>query len=326
MRFHHAIAIVAIVSTATVASAAMPSAALFKTINHDFGTVAKAAKAEFRFELTNPFDQPIHIRGVRTSCGCTTPIVETETIQPGETGTIMARFNTGSFQGARAATLTVSFDRPSFTEVQLHVKGYIRSDVVLAPGEANFGNVGEGEPKTIQLTVDYAGRSDWAIVGLQTADDFLKARATELKRNNGRVSYQLEIDLLANAPAGALMSEIIIQTNDRNLKTVPLVVNANIESDISVSPRMLELVGTDSVDSFKQVLILKGKTPFKIMNVESDDFDITADPSEDSKALHTLPMTLVPKIAGRKVDGKILVTTDSKLTPTIELNALYTAP
>lgn len=52
---------------------------MFKTRNHDFGNIARAAKAEFAFELTNLYLEDVHIAGVRASCGCTTPRIEKDT-------------------------------------------------------------------------------------------------------------------------------------------------------------------------------------------------------------------------------------------------------
>ena len=43
-------------------------------MSYDFGTVARAAKAEHVFEMKNPFKETIHISSVRASCGCSTPI------------------------------------------------------------------------------------------------------------------------------------------------------------------------------------------------------------------------------------------------------------
>ena len=46
-----------------------------------------------------------------------------------EKGAIVATFNTDSFHGQRGATLTVIIDQPFYAEVQLHDRGYIRTDV-----------------------------------------------------------------------------------------------------------------------------------------------------------------------------------------------------
>ena len=90
MRTLVATAIVVAAWASTVSAAQFSS--LFKTTNHDFGTVARAAKTEFRFTFDNPYNQTIQVRSVRTSCGCTTPSVETEIVPPGGRGSILAKF------------------------------------------------------------------------------------------------------------------------------------------------------------------------------------------------------------------------------------------
>ena len=63
---------------------------MFATLEHDFGTVAKNSKQEFRFEFTNLYEEPLHITGVRASCGCTIPTAEQDTLKTFEKGTILA--------------------------------------------------------------------------------------------------------------------------------------------------------------------------------------------------------------------------------------------
>ena len=45
---------------------------MFDSTEHKFGTVAKGAKAEHRFQIKNLYEEDVHISGVRSSCGCTT--------------------------------------------------------------------------------------------------------------------------------------------------------------------------------------------------------------------------------------------------------------
>ena len=44
---------------------------MFTDTSHDFGVVAKGSKAQFRFKVRNVYEEPAHISGVRSSCGCT---------------------------------------------------------------------------------------------------------------------------------------------------------------------------------------------------------------------------------------------------------------
>jgi hypothetical protein len=323
MRSFVAAAILVVAWASTVSSAQLSS--MFQSTSHDFGTVARAAKTEHRFYFDNPFNQPIHVRSVRTSCGCTTPSVETEHVPVGGRGSILARFNTGTHTGARAATLTVTIDKPTFGEIQLHVKGYIRSDVVFQPGEATFGNIMQGEAKTIDVAVDYAGKPTWQINKVTSGDSYVSITPTEVSRQNGRVRYNLNIAIGEDAPAGPLESEIIVHTNDRNLTTIPLRLVANVTPEISASPKTLSFGDIVQGEPIKQLIVLKGQKPFVVKSIESELFDIEPIQNEESKAIHALPLIIRPKRGefGKELQGKIIFTTDLPEKPTIEVGAVY---
>ena len=55
---------------------------------------------------------------------------ENATLKTYEKGAIIAHFNTDTFSGQRGATLTVTIDKPFYAQVQLHVSGFIRTDVI----------------------------------------------------------------------------------------------------------------------------------------------------------------------------------------------------
>ncbi len=312
--------------TAALSSTAFAQlTSMFQNTNHDFGTVARAAKTEYRFLFDNPYNQPIHVRSVRTSCGCTSPSVETEVVPAGGRGSILAKFNTGTHTGARAATLTVTFDKPTFGEVQLHVKGYIRSDVVFQPGEASFGNLMQGQAKTIEVAVDYAGKPTWQISRVSASDSFITVTPSEISRQNGRIRYALAIEISNAAPAGPIESELVVHTNDKNLSTIPLRLVANITPEISVSPQTLSLGDIPSGEAIKEMIVLKGHSPFIVKSIESDLFDIETAVSDESKTLHAIPLIIKAKPGqfGQEIKGKIIFTTDLAEKPTIEIGAVF---
>lgn len=297
---------------ASVGSAAAQewSRGLFSTSIHDFGTVAKAAKTEHRFTFENRSQQTMRIRSVRASCGCTTPIIETQEVGPGQIGSILARFNTDTFSGKRQATLTVTFDKPSFTEVQLLVKGYIRSDIVFNPGEASFGVIREGEGKTLGIDVDYAGRSDWQIQEVISNDPYVQVQVVETSRGNGRVRYRVDAAISPEAPSGILERELVVVTNDRNLTKVPLRLTANIKAPLSISPPRVTAGQVPEGQSWKQIFIVKGAAPFQIKGIRSEEFDVSFQGGNTSAALHRLEVTLQPKVSDAEVVGKLWIETD----------------
>lgn len=287
---------------------AIPSQSRF----HDFGTVARAAKTEHRFLITNTTQHDMHLKSVRASCGCTTPIIETEWIKPGQTGSILARFNTGTFTGSKSATLTVSIDKPSYTELQLNVKGYIRSDVVFNPGEINFGETPVGEPQSLQVTLDYAGRGDWQLLAAESPLPFVNVSFDEVSRSAGRVQYALTATLAENAPVGSLQNQILLRTNDRNLTTVPLRLMANVQPPVQVSPQTIALGSVPPEEPIAQRLVLKGRSEFRIVSIDSPHAEIRFDPSPEAKLAHVLSMSIAPRLQPQDgmVNSEIRIATD----------------
>ena len=265
--------------------------------SHDFGTVARSAKTEHRFAITNIHPQDMHISGVRASCGCTTPIIENDWIKPGETGYILARFNTGSFTGQKQATLTVSIDKPLRTELQLTVRGYIRSDIVFNPGEANFGAMEEGTAKNLEITVDYAGKSDWKILKIAPTDPFLKANFEEVSRANGRIQYKILANLESSAPEGLLNSQIVLETNDLRLKTVPLAVLADIQPLLQVSPQSLALGNVKAGETVEKRFVLRSQKEFRLIDIQAENLEVRFEPAAEPRKVHFINVKLSPNLA-----------------------------
>ena len=118
---------------------------MFTDVEHDFGTIARGAKAEYEFVFTNRYVNDVRVANVRVTCGCTSVSVKNQTVATYDKGAVVARINSNSFLGHQRATLTVTFDKPHWAQVQLNVKVYVQSDVVLEPAAAVFGAVEQGQ-------------------------------------------------------------------------------------------------------------------------------------------------------------------------------------
>jgi Protein of unknown function (DUF1573) len=83
--------------TLTVNSAMAQSGPVmtFEKTEIDYGTVALGSDGVKYFKFKNTGTQPLVIKNARGSCGCTVPKWPTEAIQPGKTGTIEVKYDTG---------------------------------------------------------------------------------------------------------------------------------------------------------------------------------------------------------------------------------------
>ena len=194
---------------------------MFETRSHDFGTIARAAKAEFAFELTNLYLEDVHIAGVRASCGCTTPRIEKETLKTYEKGAIVAHVNSESFLGRQGATLTVTIDKPFYAEVQLQVKVYVYSDVLLEPASVALGSVVRGTPVERTISVRYSGGSDWRIVEVKSNNPHLTGTVSEASRQDGWTSYDLKVVLDKSTPPGYVNEHLLARDQRSANETNP---------------------------------------------------------------------------------------------------------
>ncbi|NQT39527.1 MAG: DUF1573 domain-containing protein, partial [Planctomycetes bacterium] len=243
---------------------------MFESTEHDFGAVARGAKAQFEFVITNPYVEEVHIASVRSSCGCTLVSVENPAIKTFEKTAVLARINSNKFLGQRGATVTVTFDKPFYAEVQLQVKTYIRSDVVFYPDSVQFGTLEQGDSADRKISVTYAGRGDWQILDVTSANPYLSAEVVETHRSRGRVSYELIARLDPDAPAGYLQDHLVLLTNDRRLTQVPITVEGRLEAGITVSPSSLFMGVVEPGRQVTRQLVVQSSKPFRILSVQSD--------------------------------------------------------
>lgn len=302
-----------------ISGAATPVAAqewaekMFNKLDHNFGTVARGADTVYRFEITNLYKQTMQITGVRSSCGCTTPTIEHPTIKSHEKAYIVAKFNTRTFTGQHGATLTISIGpAPYRAEVQVQVHGNIRGDVVFSPGAVQFGNIDEGTEGEQLLVVDYAGRDNWRIVDVTNDNDYFEVELQERARRGRKVSYGLLVRLKDNAPAGYLKDQLTVVTSDSRTtnQRIPLFVEGHVVPEFSVTPPALVLGNVAAGEPITQKVIVRGKTPFRIVDVSCGNDCFTFQSDDSSKRIHFVEITFRPGKHRGSIKVPVRITTD----------------
>jgi Protein of unknown function (DUF1573) len=295
---------------ASSASAQEWALKMFNTTSHDFGTVAKGSKAEFHFTIKNLYEEDLRILNVQSSCGCTTMRISKRELKTFETAEIIADFNTRDFQGHKTATITVMLECVSRADVQLHINGFIRSDVVTQPGSVDFGSVDQGAISVQRLQVAYAGRDDWKILDAKTADPWYEVEMKEIARGGGRVAYDLLVRLTKDAPAGYVKDQLILVTNDSQAREIPIDMEGRVMSDITISPTKLFIGVVRPGQKVTKNLVVRGKTPFRIVDVTCPDKNFQIEPSKESKSVHLIPIIFTAGDETGRVSQKISIRTD----------------
>jgi len=282
---------------------------------HDFGTVARGADTVYRFPVKNIYKQDIELVSVRTSCGCTTPSLENKLLKTGDVGYVVAKFNTRTFTGVHGATLTVTVAWNDngvrrTGETQLRVNGNIRSDVVFQPGAVKFESVDQGAIGQQIVKVTYAGRSNWKIVDVRGASTDLEVELKEKQRTSARVAYDLMVRLKDSAPAGYFNEQLVLVTNDERNPRIPLHVAGRVVPEISVAPAPLVFGEVPRGEQITKRVIVRGKKPFRIVSVESDEKSFQFKTDDQASERHVVEIQFAADRDARQVKKTIRIATD----------------
>jgi hypothetical protein len=302
---------------------------MFPVTEHDFGTVARGAKAEFDFTFSNLYLEDAHVESARASCGCTSVRVDRPYLKTYGEGAIHATFNTDKFLGTRGATITVTLDRPFPAEVQLHVKGVIRSDVIFTPGSVQFGEVQQGQAAVQSVGLAYGGREDWKVLGVKSSNPGISTQLREIGREGGRAWYQLDVYLSPHVSPGYLQDQLVLTTNDAQSGQLQVMVEGRVNPGITVSPASLFMGVVKPGQEVTKTMVVSGSKPFKILSIGCDDksfkFGQERDPS--AKTVHMVPVTFVAGSEARKVTKTIRIETDlGRSAPELSAYAVVAVP
>jgi hypothetical protein len=308
------------------------------TTTHDFGVVARGAKAEYSFVVENIYEEDAHIKSVVSSCQCSKPRITKQSLKTWEKSEIVVGLDTRAEPGRKDGTLEVDFDRPYPAKVQLHVHSFIRGDVVVQPGVVEFGSVNQGAGATRDLKITYAGRSDWKIKTVECANPYIKASFVESSRTPGasgtpnspaapgRVAYKVSVELKKDAPSGYIREPLVLVTNDVDTKAarVPVNIEGLVSAAIMVRPSSLTMGAAEIGKPVTSNLVVQGRVAFRIVAIHPDDDRFSGKLPEASKTFHIVPITFLAKDAGTppgRVTAKIHIETDLKGASPVEVVA-----
>lgn len=312
---------------ADAASAQEWAKKMFSVTSHNFGTVAKGSKTEYRFVFRNLYKEDLHVVGVRTSCGCTSPEITKRDLKTHETSEIIAKFNTRTFLGQHGATLTVTFDKPFYAEVQLRVAGNIRGDVTFDPPFVDLGNVdlGKGAERTIRVT--RVGSAPWEIKDVRSANGNFEVALSKPTVGAAQTTYDLTMRLKPDTPAGYLKGQLILVTNDPRATQIPMDVEGRVVAEVTVSPQLLSLGAVPSGGSVTKNVVVRANRPFCVTGISCPDGCLSCTPKSTPATVHILPVTFTAGAAAGKVERQLKIATDlgEGAVPTVTVQAVVEA-
>lgn len=296
-------------------------------LSHDFGSVPRGAQLSHRFVLTNIYAVRMQITEIKPGCGCVTYTASKRVLEPRESANIDVTMDARRFTGPKNVGITVTVGPDFISTAQLRVSANSRADIVFNPGQVSFGNVTRGQTVSQVIDVEYAGVLDWQVTEASAKDLPVELSLGELYRRPGQVGYRVRVTLKADAPIGPLKGDLFLKTNDPASPLLPVLVEGNVQSNLTVAPATLSLGAVKIGETLTRRVVVRGNKPFRILGAEGLGEGMQLDPKPSDtpapvqvvsiKCVFTKPgdFKQVVKIKTDLPDGPVVVTIDGSAAP-----------
>lgn len=258
-----------------------PAKPIVNSTFKDFGSVPRGIVCLHQFTIHNPFDKPMTLASVRSSCVCASATLNKREIPPGENATLTVSVDTSKYVGQRIFTIFVLLEQPLVQELQFQVQAESREDITLSPQQLAFGRITRGQAAEASVTITRYSVPSWQITAIENDNAYIEAQLTELRRDASQVQYRLTARLRPDVPAGSWYAELWLRANDGSRILVPLTVE--VESALVVSPKEVNLGRVAGGVALERRVIVRGQKPFRILKVSADDpqMEFVWQPSEN---------------------------------------------
>jgi hypothetical protein len=248
-------------------------------LNHDFGSVPRGAQLSHRFVISNIYAVRMEITSVKSGCGCVTATAAKRVLEPRESTTIDVNMDARRFTGSKAVGITITVGPDYISSAQLRVSANSRADIVFNPGQVSFGTVTRGQAVSQVIDVEYAGVLEWQITEASAKDLPVDVTLGELYRRPGQVGYRVKVTLKADAPVGSIKGDLFLRTNDPTSPLLPLLVEATVQSSVTVAPAAVSLGTVKIGETVMRRVVVRGNKPFRVIEVAGLGAGITVDPA-----------------------------------------------
>ncbi|HWG47532.1 MAG TPA: DUF1573 domain-containing protein [Gemmataceae bacterium] len=296
-------------------------------LSHDFGSVPRGAQLSHRFVVTNIYAVRMEITSVKSGCGCVTATAAKRVIEPRESTTIDVNMDARRFTGSKTVGITITVGPDYISSAQLRVSANSRADIVFNPGQVSFGTVTRGQAVSQTIDVEYAGVLDWQVTEASAKDLPVEVTMSELYRRPGQVGYRIKVTLKADAAIGTVKGDMYLRTNDPASPLLPVLVEAVVQSNITVAPAAVSLGTVKVGETLTRRVVVRGNKPFRVLKVEGLGEGVSVDPAPSTTAAPVQVVTFkcqftkagefkhVAKIKTDLQDAPVTVTLDGSAAP-----------
>ena len=296
-----------------------------------FGELQQNETRDVTVMIRNAGDQPLEIRDIESTCGCTVPELATRTIAPGEEVPMEVHFNSKTFQGKQIKYIHIYSNDPRRGSVDYLVTADIKVPLMMNPGKAmiSFPTLKVGESRTVTYTFSSEQVAELEMA-VRNKPEWLRV---DMRPGSSAQELLVDFSLAPDSPAGRHREPVKLATNVPATPTVNLQVDARLVNDLVLGMEQVNLRIVrpgQALQTRVRVAPYQADTEFKLTRAEVDIPGLNArveNGSRESFAVLvgealTRDHPLVQKNKGR-IQGTLRIYTDLSSTPHLEVPVRY---
>ncbi|WP_224957222.1 DUF1573 domain-containing protein [Geomonas subterranea] len=195
----------------------------------NFGTVAQGKKVQHSFAIKNNGDAPLQIKKLDASCGCTAAKPSASLVAPGKSAEIEVTFDSASFSGKVAKTVTLTSNAGKTPVYTFTLEGTVLEQLQVTPRQVSLGAVGSSTPTLGKVSITNNGNATVKLLNVSVTSSSLQIKAT-IRKGELRPGEtgSIEISVMAKPEAKILSGYLHITTSHPQKKEITVPVYASI--------------------------------------------------------------------------------------------------
>lgn len=302
-------------------------------MSHDFGDMKQQQTVTTTVTVTNIGAGLLQIQNVEADCGCTIPTLEKYSLAPGESTVITIEFNSKKFNGNIRKVVHIETNDPLNPIVDIMITAKVHTPLIIDPANQRLGfsQSLRGETPSRRATFTATGDKDLVISVASTRKDLFDIKITNNLDGNPKMSA-MDVTLRADMAPGRQRDNVRITTNVEEFATVDIELQSWVNEELTASPQRINYRFKKSLNQSIRIAPFRKGLTFKVLSVECDLPELALKfietiPNKEVKIIvegHAIAKTdpRAIKVNGR-MTGTIIIHTDLKNTPTIEIPVTY---
>jgi len=228
---------------------------------------------------------------------------------------------TSTHGGKVTKTVTVTTNDPAQQTIKLNLIAEVQVMFALEPYIVNFGRFKKGEAPVRYITATGEEKDKTKILSATARGKEIKVETSADGYDNSK-DKRIKISVLPDVKVGQFRDVITVTTDHKTLKNMNISVFGEVAGDITVTPRSFSFGFFEKGKAVEKVISLKANPPatFKILKAEANTPDVQLDvvPVVEGKE-YQVKARVKDTFDKDSLRGNIIVTTDNKEQPTIEV-------